>query len=295
MITPRGNMATFVNGSTIFTIGGAKTSTPNDKGVAVIEALHLDMSDPCDGTWESWSNMNVPRVNPTIAFAYDGIVDFLNVSEPLSTTELLPSLPATSICNDNDLLGALDSETVVLICYQAKETLWLDLSSNSWMSVSETPLSPWTIQSYQIITSEGLPLFMANLAEGSFFFYFEGGNVTQFVCYSDSPCPDSTITTLLTEPSWVCFGPFGSSLALKWKYLANGDVIAGPSIGATGTVYFGTSSGIVYALNLTGSVVWSCLVSYDGVGSELAGTPTVVVDPETFEETLYVGAVHFGV
>lgn len=98
---------------------------------------------------------------------------------------------------------------------------------------------------------------------------------------ADSPCPmfkcnlkhngQTSVTTDIEKPN------------LKWKFDAGNGIETSPTIGADGTIYFGSFKDNFYALNPDGSVKWKL----ERPGEEFRSTPTIARDG-----TIYFGAVY---
>lgn len=62
---------------------------------------------------------------------------------------------------------------------------------------------------------------------------------------------------------------------LEWRYLTTGDVYATPAV-VDNTVYFGDTSGTVYALTSRGQLVWQMKVTGPITASALVTNNTVI-------------------
>uniref|UniRef100_A0A7V3RE38 Pyrrolo-quinoline quinone repeat domain-containing protein n=1 Tax=Mesoaciditoga lauensis TaxID=1495039 RepID=A0A7V3RE38_9BACT len=84
------------------------------------------------------------------------------------------------------------------------------------------------------------------------------------------------------------FIPYGYLYALtlngtiKWYQKTNGMVSTTPTVGAGGTVYFGTQNGYIYAINGNGSLKWEFKI-----GSIMNSSPVIVTNG-----TMYIGSLN---
>jgi outer membrane protein assembly factor BamB len=108
---------------------------------------------------------------------------------------------------------------------------------------------------------------------------------------TDDRGASDTDTLFVTLPSewWMCgMGPMHNRQSpyvgsqtnnLKWAFPTLGSISSSPTIGADGTIYVGSSDGVIYAINPSGSKKWSI-----NIGSWIVTAPAVGVDG-----TIYVG------